>query len=68
FASVSCTADESTRVFTMRRGDVLVAVNFGDSPASVPVGGRDVLFETPSGVTLIDGALSLPPHAGALLR
>jgi maltooligosyltrehalose trehalohydrolase len=72
FSSVSCTVDE--RVFTMRRGDVLLVVNAGDSPASVDLARwsslsrPSVIFETPSGVTLTDGALSLPPHAGALLR
>ena len=35
FASSSCTADEGRRVFTMRRGDLLVAVNFGDEPAEL---------------------------------
>ncbi|HEY6932628.1 MAG TPA: malto-oligosyltrehalose trehalohydrolase [Marmoricola sp.] len=68
FSTVSCTVDEDARVFTMRRGDVLVVVNFGDSAASVEVGDRDVLFETPSGVAAGEGVLSLPPHAGALLR
>ena len=68
FSSTSCTAEEETRVFTMQRGDVLVVVNFGDAPATVPVDPREVLFETPSGVTLADGNLTVPPHAGALLR
>jgi maltooligosyltrehalose trehalohydrolase len=66
FSSTSCTADG--RVFTMRRGDVLIVVNFGDTAATVSVGARSVIFETPSGVTLADGALSIPAHAGALLR
>jgi maltooligosyltrehalose trehalohydrolase len=66
FSSVSCTVEG--RVFTMARGDVLMVVNFGDTPASVPVGSRAVVFETPAGVSLDAGALSLPPHAGALLR
>jgi maltooligosyltrehalose trehalohydrolase len=65
FASTSCTVEG--RVFTMQRGDVLMVVNFGDTAASVPAGSRSVIFETPSGVSLIDGALSVPPHAGALL-
>ncbi len=66
FASTSCTVDG--RVFTMQRGDVLMVVNFGDGPASLPAGSRAVVFETPSGVSLTYGSLSLPPHAGALLR
>src|SRR5690349_20547714 len=30
FGSTSCTADDASRVFTMRRCGLLVAVNFGD--------------------------------------
>jgi maltooligosyltrehalose trehalohydrolase len=52
----------------MARGDVLMVVNFGDTAGSVPVGSRAVVFETPAGVSLDAGTLSLPPHAGALLR
>ena len=64
--SVSCSVDG--RVFTMRRADLLVAVNFADAPATVQVDDLHVAFETPSGVTLEAGTLSLPPHAGAMLR
>ena len=66
FSSTSCTVEG--RVFTMQRGDVLMVVNFGDDAASVPADSRSVIFETPSGVSLTDGSLSLPAHAGALLR
>ena len=49
FASVACTADEQRRVFTMRRGDLLVVVNFGDAPAELIVeGDLTLLFRTPS--------------------
>ena len=68
FASVSCTADEQRRVFTLRRGDLLVVVNFGDDPTELIVeGDLTLLFRTPSRPELADGRLSLPPHAGALL-
>ncbi len=67
FTHTTCTADEDTRLFTMRRGDLLVVVNFGDDAAEVTVDQGDVLFETPSGVSLSDGRLRLPAHAGALL-
>ncbi len=68
FASVSCTADETRRVFTMRRGDLLVAVNFGDDDAELVVDGDlAVLFRTPSRPSISDGRLHLPPHAGVLL-
>jgi maltooligosyltrehalose trehalohydrolase len=67
FASVRCTADEDTRVFTMRRGRLLVAVNFGDAEATVPTDATDVLFATPAGATLERGGLVLPAHAGAVV-
>ena len=66
FGAVSCTVDG--RLFTMRRGDLLVVVNTGDSATELEVGEREVLFETPAGVVVRDGVLSVPAHAGALLR
>jgi maltooligosyltrehalose trehalohydrolase len=70
FASVSCEVDEESRLFRMRRGNLLVVVNFGDQPASVDVGGRaNLLFETGAGVKVSNsGTVSLPPHAGALVE
>ena len=65
FGSVSCTVEG--RLFTMRRGDALVVVNVGESEATVDVGALTVAFETPSGVALDDGTLTVPPHGGALL-
>lgn len=65
FGSVSCTVDG--RLFTMGRGDLLVVVNTGDEPATTEVGEREVLFETPAGVDVRDGVLSVPAHAGAIL-
>ena len=38
--TVSCTVDEERRVFTMRRGRLLVAVNFGDAEAERRPGRR----------------------------
>jgi maltooligosyltrehalose trehalohydrolase len=68
FGVISCTADEETRIFTMRRGEVLLAVNFGGEPVELPVDdGLTLLFRTPSLPDLSGGRLSLPPHAGALL-
>jgi maltooligosyltrehalose trehalohydrolase len=80
FGATACTADEDTRVFTMRRGtgldETLLAVNFSDAPRIVPVGaGWAVVFTTPSGAAYAAGkesptgttTLQLPPHAGALL-
>ncbi len=68
FGSVSCTADEGRRVFTLRRGDLLIAVNFGDQPTELVVeGDLDLLFRTPNRPSVTDGRLSLPPHAGVLM-
>ena len=47
---MTCTADEATRVFTMRRGRLLVPVNFGDAEAAVSTDATELLFETESGV------------------
>jgi len=66
FDRTSCTVDEERRLFTMRRGDLEVVVNFGDQPASVGVAGTVLLFGSGPGVRLA-GALELPAHAGALV-
>jgi maltooligosyltrehalose trehalohydrolase len=66
FRSTTCTADEETRLFTMRRGGLMIAVNFGDQPARVPAG--EVLFATGDDVTTYDSQVHLPAHAGALVR
>ncbi|MEP9382127.1 malto-oligosyltrehalose trehalohydrolase [Nocardioides sp. KR10-350] len=68
FGHVRCTADEDSRLFTLRRGDVLVAVNFGDRPATVPTTEGELLFATGDGVRLDGGELRLPAHAGAMVR
>jgi maltooligosyltrehalose trehalohydrolase len=69
FGAVSCTVDEDSRLFTMQRGDVLMAINFGDAPVELPVApGLELVFRTPSLPGLADEMLRLPPHAGALLR
>ncbi|HET7351215.1 MAG TPA: malto-oligosyltrehalose trehalohydrolase [Marmoricola sp.] len=68
FGSVSCTVDEERRLFTMCRGNVVVAVNFAPTPAEVEVAdGLEVAFGTPAGPTLSGTTLHLPPRAGALL-
>ena len=67
FASVAASADEETRVFTLRRGRLLIAVNFSDAPATVPVTG-EVVFTTPTTATLEEAGVLLPPHGGVLLR
>jgi maltooligosyltrehalose trehalohydrolase len=67
FSSLTATADDRTRVFTLRRGDLMIAVNFGSAPAIVPTSG-ELVFTTPAGATLVADGLTLPAHAGALLR
>jgi malto-oligosyltrehalose synthase/malto-oligosyltrehalose trehalohydrolase len=63
-----CEVDEDARTFRMWRADVLVAANFGDGPARLPLeGDHAVTWTSPSGGTLEGGALVLPAHAGALL-
>jgi hypothetical protein len=51
-----------------RHHDAQLVVNFDTSPAALPVEETEILFETESGADLSDGVLSLPGHAGALLR
>jgi maltooligosyltrehalose trehalohydrolase len=67
FGDLAAEADEATRVFLLRRSDLLLAVNFGDRAASVAASGT-LLFTTPAGASLTATGLSLPPHAGAVLR
>jgi maltooligosyltrehalose trehalohydrolase len=67
-AYAECTADEDTRVFTMRRGALTVVVNFGGQEQTVEVGASEILFETETAVDLRAGRLTLPGHAGCLLR
>ena len=67
FGDLAAEADETTRVFTLRRSGLLLAVNFGDRPASVAMSG-ELLFTTPAGASVTATGLGLPPHAGALLR
>ena len=70
FGSVACEVDEDSRVFRMRRGPLLVVVNFGDQPATVDLDGpADLLFETGGGVEVAaTGRVTLPAHAGALVE
>ena len=66
FGSVSCTVEG--RLFTMRRGDLLVVVNTGETEVVVADDRTEVLFSTPAGVVADGGTITVPPHAGALLR
>ncbi|MCF6376787.1 malto-oligosyltrehalose trehalohydrolase [Nocardioides KLBMP 9356] len=66
FGAVSCTVEG--RLFTMRRGDLLVVVNTGETEVVVVDERTEVLFTTPAGVVVDGGTITVPPHAGALLR
>ena len=67
FGDLSAEADEVTRVFTLRRPGLLLAVNFGDAATSVAASG-ELLFTTPAGASVTASTLDLPPHSGALVR
>jgi maltooligosyltrehalose trehalohydrolase len=67
FADVEATADVERRLFTLGRGDLLIAVNFSESPARLPDTG-ELLFTTPTAAMLDAEGLTLPPHAGVMVR
>jgi maltooligosyltrehalose trehalohydrolase len=67
FAGLIATADEESRLFTLRRGRLLLAVNFGADPVAVPDTG-ELLFTTPTPAVAGDDGIDLPPHAGVLIR
>ncbi|MXG89104.1 malto-oligosyltrehalose trehalohydrolase [Nocardioides flavescens] len=68
FERTRCHADERSRLFTMERGDLVVLVNFGDQPIATEVPDPELLFETEAGVEVTGNVVTLPGHAGALLR
>jgi maltooligosyltrehalose trehalohydrolase len=68
FLRTSCRADEDARTFVMERGAVTVAVNLSDEPRVLDVRSGEILFMTESGAELAGGRLTLPGHAGALVR
>jgi maltooligosyltrehalose trehalohydrolase len=67
FAHTGCIVDEAARVFAMKRGEVVVAANFGEEAATVEVGNGSLVFETGPGVALDGVHLQLPAHAGAIV-
>lgn len=66
FASLSASVEG--RLLTLRRSDLVLLVNAGETEVSVDVDAAEVLFETPAGASLDGGTVTLPPHAGALVR
>jgi maltooligosyltrehalose trehalohydrolase len=66
--TISCELDEAARWFLLRRGTVVVAINFGDEAVSIDLGAEhEVRWATPSGATSEVGSVLLPAHAGAVL-
>lgn len=68
FGSTTCRVAEDPRFFTMVRGDLEMLVNFGDAPVERAVDSDELVFGTGPDVVLAEGTLSLPAHAGALVR
>ena len=69
FRNISVDFDEISRWLTIHRGDVVVALNFADSPRELPVpvsGEVQVLLET-APVLTYDGAVELPGYGAAIL-
>ncbi|HEX4687803.1 MAG TPA: malto-oligosyltrehalose trehalohydrolase, partial [Nocardioides sp.] len=67
FSALTAAADEASRVFTLSRGGLVLAVNFSDATATLPVTG-DLLFTSPTAASVAPDGLVLPGHAGVLLR
>jgi len=68
FGSVSCSVDETSRLFRMRRGALEVVVNFADDATTVDLAGcGELLFVTGPDVSVDGTRLALAAHAGALL-
>jgi maltooligosyltrehalose trehalohydrolase len=67
FVGMVATADADTRLFQLKRANLLLAVNFGDAATSVATSG-ELLFSTPSGPAVTASGLSIPPHGGVLVR
>ncbi len=67
---VDCTVDEDARWLLLRRGDVVLAANFGDQEVLIDLGHipYHVLWQSPSGVVFDGENLRLPRHAGAVLE
>ena len=68
FDRTRCSVDEQARFFTMSRGELRVLINFSDQPMATEVGDVELLFETEAGVDVNGRVLTLPAHAGALVR
>jgi maltooligosyltrehalose trehalohydrolase len=59
---------EEERWLVVRRGEQRLAMNFADTERVVPLTSTRIVLGTHTGIALRDGAVLLPPRAGALLR
>jgi maltooligosyltrehalose trehalohydrolase len=59
---------EEERWLVVRRGEHRLAMNFADVERTVPLTSTRIVLGTDDRIALEDGALTLPPMAGALLR
>jgi maltooligosyltrehalose trehalohydrolase len=60
--------DEDERWLAVRRGEHVLACNFAREPRTVALPCSSVVLATHAETELQDGAVTLPPLAGALLR
>ena len=60
--------DEDERWLAVRRGAHVLACNFARGPRTVALPCSSVVLATHADTELQDGAVTLPPLAGALLR
>jgi maltooligosyltrehalose trehalohydrolase len=63
--------DEDARWLLVHRGPLRVAVNLGDQPAELALGGRDaatILLASDAGIALTPGGLTLPPASLAVVE
>lgn len=64
----TCEVAEAQPTFVMRRGELVVVVNFGTEPVTLDLAGEhEVRWATPARVTVEGTRVALPPHAGAVL-
>jgi maltooligosyltrehalose trehalohydrolase len=66
---VHCTVDEEARWITVEREGVLIVANLGDRAATIELhrDAYEVVWQTPTPVSLHGERLDLPMHAGAVL-
>ena len=66
--TVEADFDEDARWLRVRRGEHVLVANFADAERAVPLPSGAIVIATHPEIELRDGAVALPPLAGALLR